>query len=45
MHASGSSTVVEHSPHHPKIKGSSLAAGTGRDKMAKMFRVGYVGWR
>jgi hypothetical protein len=28
---SESSTVVEHSPHHPNVKGSSLAtaAGTG----------------
>jgi hypothetical protein len=28
--------VVEHSPHHPKVKGSSLAtaAGKGTEKMA-----------
>jgi hypothetical protein len=31
------STVVEHSPHHPKVEGLSpaTAADTGRDKMAK----------
>ncbi len=27
--ASGGSTVVEHSSHHPKVEGSSLASTTG----------------
>jgi hypothetical protein len=32
--ASGSSTVVEHLPHHPKVKGSRpvTAIGTGETK-------------
>jgi hypothetical protein len=32
--AGGGSTVVEHLPHHPRVKGLSLAisADTGRDK-------------
>jgi hypothetical protein len=32
-----SGTAVEHSPHHPKVKGLSLAAtaDTGREKMLK----------
>ncbi len=29
---SGGSTVVEHSPHHPKVEGSSPAAGGENDK-------------
>jgi hypothetical protein len=34
---SGGSTVVEHLPRHPKVKGSSSAAasGIGRKKMGK----------
>ncbi len=34
--ASGSSTVVEHSSHQPKVKGSCLGAvtDTGREKMS-----------
>jgi hypothetical protein len=38
--ASGSSTVVEHLPNHPKVKGSRpvTAIGTGeREKWQKIF--------
>ena len=28
--AIGSSTVVEHQPHHPKVEGLSLAASAGK---------------
>ncbi len=37
--ASGSSTVVQHSPHHPIVKGLSptTAVDTGRKKMAKNY--------
>jgi hypothetical protein len=37
--ASGSSTVVEHLPHPPKVKGSRpvIATGTGRKKWQKSF--------
>ncbi len=36
--ASGGGTVVEHSPHHPKVEVSSLAiaAGTGWGKIIQM---------
>ncbi len=32
MHASGGSTIVEHSPHHPIVKSlyPATVAGTGR---------------
>jgi hypothetical protein len=33
--ASGSNMVVENWTYYPKIKGSTPAAGTGREKMAK----------
>jgi len=40
MLASGGSAVVEHSPHHPKVKGLSPAtAGDGREKMGKEFSI------
>jgi hypothetical protein len=31
----GDSTVVQHSTHNPKVKGSNPAAGAGREKMEK----------
>ncbi len=31
----GDSTLVEHSTHNPKVKGSNPAAGAGREKMEK----------
>ncbi len=36
---SGSSTVVEHSTHQPKVEGSSpvATAGIGREKMVKQI--------
>ncbi len=40
MHASDNSAVVEHLPLHPKVKGSSLDAGMGREKMAKSLGSG-----
>ncbi len=46
--ASVGSTVVEHSPHNPKVKDSSLsiAAVTGRNKTSKYFmnesKVGFI---
>ncbi len=39
--ASGSSTVVQHLPRHPKVEGSSPAttAGSGKDNGEKQFKV------
>jgi len=34
----GVSTVEEYSPHHPKVKGSSLA-GTGRGEWGKKLNL------
>jgi hypothetical protein len=38
LKAIGSSTVVEHLSHHPKVEGSNPAAtaGSGREEMARM---------
>ncbi len=40
MRANGSSTVVEHLPLYPKVKGSSTAACMGSEKMAKSLGSG-----
>ncbi len=40
MLVSGSGTVVEHLPHHPKFKGSNpgTVTGTWKDEMAKKMK-------